>query len=446
MPLKRLDKLVLLFHLCLLFIGVLFIYGVGKEIGGDFATKWINQIHWIIVGFVCYLVCAAIDYHKLGNISWGLYLFSLLLLVLVLIFGKEINNAKSWLKLGPITIQPSEFAKPATLLFMSWAITHPSWHKSPLPSWALIAAIILPPMYLVFKQPDHGTALVFIPFSIALSVLKGLKWRWVILAGVILLILFPFLFKFLKDHQQERVKIFLEAPTNAALAAVSPIIPEATLKKLQANKDEFFTYYEKVPKDGKKNAQNNAESKTNGATGTTAKDSGDSNSKESSNANATVVKKKSKPNDWNAKQSLLAVGSGGITGKGLMKGTQHVLGYLPKNVAPTDFIFSVIAEETGFFGSLLLLLLFASIILCGCRTALLSRDQFGVCLALGTSIIFATHIFINIAMTVQAAPIIGIPLPFVSYGGSFMLAIMCLAGLSQSVHIHQTSDEQELEN
>ena len=129
-----------------------------------------------------------------------------------------------------------------------------------------------------------------------------------------------------------------------------------------------------------------------------------------------------------------------------MKGTQHVLGYLPKSVAPTDFIFSVIAEETGFFGSLLLLLFFASIILCGCRTALLSRDQFGVCLALGTSIIFATHIFINIAMTVQAAPIIGIPLPFVSYGGSFMLAIMCLAGLSQSVHIHQTSDEQELEN
>ena len=446
MPLKRLDKLVLLFHMCLLFIGVLFIYGVGKEIGGDFATKWINQIQWIVVGFVCYLACAAIDYHKLGNISWGLYLLSLLLLVLVLIFGREINNAKSWLKLGPITIQPSEFAKPATLLFMSWAVTHPSWHKSPVPSWALIAAIILPPMVLVFCQPDHGTALVFIPFSIALSVLKGLKWRWVILAGVILLILFPFLFKFLKVHQQERVKIFLEAPTNAALAAVSPIIPEATLKKLQANKDEFFTYYERVPKDSRKNAPNNAESIANGTIGTTAKDSGNSNAKDSADATATVVKKKTKPNDWNAKQSLLAVGSGGITGKGFMKGTQHVLGYLPKSVAPTDFIFSVIAEETGFFGSLLLLLFFASIILCGCRTALLSRDQFGVCLALGTSIIFATHIFINIAMTVQAAPIIGIPLPFVSYGGSFMLAIMCLAGLCQSVHIHQTSDEQELEN
>ena len=451
-PLKRLDKLVLCFHLVLLFTGVLFIYGAGKEIGGDFAMKWIHQIQWIVAGFIVYLACASLDYHKLGKISWCFYLFSLLLLILVLIFGLKINNARSWLRIGGVTIQPSEFAKPATLLFLSWAVTHPSWHKSPIPSWVLVAAIILPPMVLVMCQPDYGTALVFIPFSIAISVLKGLKWRWILLTGIILLILFPFIFSHLKDHQQERLKVFLEAPTNAALAAISPIISETTLKKLQANKEKFFTYYENVPVDNKQK-DNNTEQQTPNTSNSTAKEE-NSQIAAASEANAgnvsapvkTIKKKKKKPNDWNAQQSLLAVGSGGISGKGFLKGTQHVLGYLPKSVAPTDFIFSVIAEETGFFGSLLLLLCFSCIILCGCRTALLSHDQFGVCLALGTSVIFATHTFINIAMTVQAAPIIGIPLPFVSYGGSFMLTIMSLAGLSQSVHIHQANNEQEQEN
>ncbi len=395
-PLKKLDKLVLCFHVILLFTGVLFIYGAGKEVGGDLAQKWVQQLQWIAFGAIIYFVCAAVDYHKLGRFSWIFYAFSLLLLVLVLLFGKTINNSKSWLALGGITLQPSEFAKPAMLLFMSWAISHPVWHKSPMPPLVLIAVILLPPLSLVLLQPDYGTVLVFFPFCIALAIVKGLKWRWLFIATGVLLVFFPFLFSCLKPYQKARVKVFLEAPSNAALAAISPITPNSTMQKLQATKDEFF-----------------------------------------------AEEDKSKPrNDWNAQQSLLAVGSGGITGKGYLKGTMHVLGYLPKTVAPTDFIFSVIAEETGFFGSLLLLVCFASIILCGCRTALLSHDQFGVCLALGTSVIFATHTFINIGMTVQAAPIIGIPLPFVSYGGSFMVSIMALAGLSQSVHIHQENDEQ----
>ena len=144
-----------------------------------------------------------------------------------------------------------------------------------------------------------------------------------------------------------------------------------------------------------------------------------------------------KRDDWNAIQSLLAVGSGGFAGKGYLKGTQHVLGYLPRTIAPTDFIFSVIAEETGFVGTSMLVGLLAGLLLCFCRTALLARDRLGSFLAVGVMVIFATHIVINIAMTIRMGPIIGLPLPFVSYGGSFMLGTMLLAGLVQSVELHR---------
>ena len=140
---------------------------------------------------------------------------------------------------------------------------------------------------------------------------------------------------------------------------------------------------------------------------------------------------------WNAHQSLLAVGSGGLTGKGFMKGTQHVLGYLPRTVAPTDFIFSVIAEESGFVGAALVVLTFAGIILRCLRTAALAANDFGAYLCIGVASLFFTHAYINIGMTIQAAPIIGIPLPLVSYGGSFMLSCMICLGLVQNIYIRQ---------
>lgn len=140
---------------------------------------------------------------------------------------------------------------------------------------------------------------------------------------------------------------------------------------------------------------------------------------------------------WNAHQSLLAVGSGGLRGKGFQKGTQHVLGFLPRNVAPTDFIFSVVAEESGFLGAGGLVVAFAVLVLRCLRTAALARDDFGAYLAVGVAAMFLTHAYINAGMTVRAFPIIGIPLPFVSYGGSFMLNTMISAGLVQSVYVRR---------
>jgi rod shape determining protein RodA len=140
---------------------------------------------------------------------------------------------------------------------------------------------------------------------------------------------------------------------------------------------------------------------------------------------------------WNKIQSEIAVGSGGWRGKGYLMGTQNILGFLPRTVAPTDFIFSVIAEESGFVGSILVLGLYAVILSCGIRAALRARDKLGRLLAAGVTTMVFCHLFVNIAMTVGLAPITGLPLPLISYGGSFMVCTMTALGLVQSVYVRR---------
>jgi rod shape determining protein RodA len=140
---------------------------------------------------------------------------------------------------------------------------------------------------------------------------------------------------------------------------------------------------------------------------------------------------------WNMKQSLIAVGSGGLTGKGYLQGTQNLLGYLPRSVTPNDFLFSVIAEEEGFIGGFLILLLYAVLLFSGLRIAANARDRLGMLLATGIVVMLFFHVFINVGMTIGLMPITGLPLPLLSYGGSFVLASMTALGLLQNVWIHR---------
>ena len=137
---------------------------------------------------------------------------------------------------------------------------------------------------------------------------------------------------------------------------------------------------------------------------------------------------------WNKIQSEIAVGSGGVSGKGYLQGTQNVLGFLPRTVAPTDFIFSVIAEETGFVGTVMILLLYAVVLWGGLRAAVRSRDRFGRLVAVGVMTLLFFHLFVNMAMTIGLMPVTGIPLPLISYGGSFMVCTLAGLGLVQSVY------------
>ncbi len=144
---------------------------------------------------------------------------------------------------------------------------------------------------------------------------------------------------------------------------------------------------------------------------------------------------------WNALQSAIAVGSGGLSGKGFLNGTQNVLGFLPRTVSPTDFIFPVIAEETGFIGASLLLLAFAALLSCYVRTAWIAKDPAGGLLATGIAGLLFSHVFVNIGMTIGLLPITGLPLPLVSSGGSFMVSTLAGFGLVQSVHVRRMRRE-----
>ena len=144
---------------------------------------------------------------------------------------------------------------------------------------------------------------------------------------------------------------------------------------------------------------------------------------------------------WNAVQSAIAVGSGGFWGKGFLNGTQNVLGFLPRTVSPTDFIFPVIAEEKGFIGASLLLLAFAALLSCYVRTAWTAKDPAGSLLATGIAGLMFSHVFVNVGMTIGLLPITGLPLPLISSGGSFMVSTLAGFGLVQSVHVRRMRRE-----
>jgi rod shape determining protein RodA len=138
---------------------------------------------------------------------------------------------------------------------------------------------------------------------------------------------------------------------------------------------------------------------------------------------------------WNKNQSLIAVGSGGLQGKGYLRGTQNILGFLPRSVSPTDFVYSVIAEETGFVGSAVILALFALLAAFGLHIAVSTPDRMGRLLCVGIVTMIISHVWVNIAMTVGLVPVVGIPLPLLSYGGSFLMTVIGGLGILQSVYI-----------
>jgi len=140
---------------------------------------------------------------------------------------------------------------------------------------------------------------------------------------------------------------------------------------------------------------------------------------------------------WNLNQSLIAVGSGGVTGKGFLQGTVNSLGYLPRTVAPNDFLFSVIAEEKGFVGTACVVGLYAVLLGRGLRIAANARDRLGMLLATGIVVMLLFHVFVNIGMTIGLMPVTGVPLPLLSYGGSFVLVSMTALGLLQNIWIHR---------
>jgi rod shape determining protein RodA len=331
----------------------------------DLRNAAIQQAAWVGLGLVCFFLLSFSDYHRWVAQGWFWFAAGLFLLLLVLVFGREVNGAKSWIRLGPVGFQPAEVMK---LAFLAGACALLVSLRERMEQFRTVLALVglaLIPVILILRQPDLGSAAVFMPMCFGLLFAGGTRLRYLLipagagLAAVLAIYIYVGQMgkelPFLKTYQNNRIRTFFD-PNLDPLGA-----------------------------------------------------------------------------GWTIRQSIIAIGSGGVSGKGYLRGDQNLYGFLPKNIAYNDFIFSVLGEEWGFFGGAALILGQAGLLLCISWIGWHAADFPGRLLAGGILGMLFTHFFINVGMTIKVVPITGIPLPFVSYGGTFLAVCMAAMGLMQSI-------------
>ena len=388
-------------------LGVVAIWSAGEFRQSGF---WRSQIVFLVIGWLAYWVVASIDYRMFLRHARLIYLVGLLLLLPVSVSAllkqdlgylvRSINGARRWMDFGFFSIQPSEFAKVGTLVFIAALLA-----RSPIgvfrASWLTVlrvAGAAALPFGLIFVQPDLGSALIYLPLSFLLLYVAGLTFRFFLVAGVASLLLGGLVAIDLVQYADKVVAYSAEHKDDKDPAKAVRGKHEATawfvlLKDYQRERIMSFV------------APDVIDPRHLGAT-------------------------------WNVRQANIAVGRGGLTGQGVGNGTQARFGYLPEAAAHNDFLFSGMAEEIGFTGALSVIVGFALLFWRVVRTAARAADRFGSLLALGAAAILGTHVVVNVGMNIDLMPVTGVPLPFLSYGGSFVLSCFLLLGLVQSVHRH----------
>jgi len=376
--------------LILAIAGVFFIRSAQAYTGGGL---WKMQVVWILLGIGVYALFSLVNYKILLEKAHWIYGGSIVLLLLVESpLGVEIYGSRRWIDLGFFNLQPSELAKIAVLIMIASVLARSriGSFRSSLQTLVKVALIAAVPMGLIFLQPDLGSTLVIPPLVFGLLYVSKLSDRFFYVSfGIFALLLSIVAFDCYQYYQYS----YAAEPEVLAEEGRADYDELSILPMHDYQRDRILSFV--VP---------------------------------------DLVDPRGIGDSWNVNQSLISIGSGGIFGKGWGLGTQALLGYLPPAVAHNDFIFAVLAEEKGFVGSALALLLYAVIILNGFRVAGLSRDRFGMLLAVGVSVLLLVHVFINVGMTMGLTPVTGLPLPFMTYGGSFLLSCCVLQGLIQSVY------------
>ena len=321
------------------FIGVAIIYSSSHYLPGDFHMR---QIFWIGLSLTALFIFISFDYNFFLSYSFYFYFFCILILIGILIFGKWIAGAKSWIKMPFFQIQPSELTKIALILVLAHIFSGVKRTYLSMGEGFLNVALVFSPVLFVALQPDLGTALSYVPIFLATLILAGINRTALIFLLILALLVGIFGWNyFLKDYQKQRVKTLL-SPTQDPLGSGYHIL-----------------------------------------------------------------------------QSKIAVGSGGLLGKGYKKGTQSQLRFLPAR--HTDFVFSVIGEEFGFIGVILAMLFYYLLLARLFQSIKKSRDRAGVYLIFMVAMMLTCQFFINVLMVIGLFPVTGIPLPFLSYGGSSLL-------------------------
>ena len=391
---SRVDWLMMAALGGLMLIGALFVYSATMANESASLTVWYNQAWfrqsvWYAIGLGAVATICLVDYRLIARWSLVIYCVVILMLVAVLIpgIGAERFGARRWIDLGPFSLQPSEFAKIGFILAMANFLSRPPHElKSVKIFWQALGMVALP-FVIILKEPDLGSALILLPVGLVMLFVAGVPPRYLATllgaSGVlVLLILVDVLF----------------AP------------PQWQIKLEDYQKRRLLTYFgiDGAPADA--TPQQRAE-----------------------------ARRVQRNYSYNVEQALISVGSGGLTGKGWRQGTQNALGYLPRAVAHNDFIFSVIAEEKGFMGSVAVVALYSVVLFAGIRVAGQARDRLGRLLAVGVVTMLFSHVFINIGMNIRIMPVTGVPLPLLSYGGSSVLCSLIAAGILQNVYIHRRS-------
>ncbi len=317
----------------------------------------VRQLTWFAAGIVAMFAMLSFDYRRLERHAWLVYVLVLLLLLAVPLIGQVGGGSRRWIRLGPASIQPSEFMKLAMVLVCArhFALTPPG--QLGLRAAATPLALTAIPAAAIMLQPDLGSAALLVLVTLTLLVLGGVQLRWLALLASPIVLLAPFLWAGLKEYQQKRILTFID-PAQDPLGAGYHVI-----------------------------------------------------------------------------QSKIAVGSGMAWGKGFLQGTQNHLSFLPEQ--HTDFIFSVFSEEWGFAGGVVLLGLYLALLLRGASVAARARHRFGALLVLGVLTIVFWQVVVNVGMVIGLLPVVGIPLPLFSYGGSSMLGLLLGMGLVMNVSMRR---------
>lgn len=352
----------MLFTLMLVIFGVIMVFSASYYFSisqdGNAYSYLLRHGMWVLLGFGAMILGAAFDYRRYKRFILPIFVISILLLILVLTpLGQTTNGATRWIRLGPVTIMPGEIAKIAAIMFVAWFLSEDRDRIKSL-TRGILPLVGVAGLYgaLIIMQPNLSTAITVCGIIVAMMLVAGLKWRYVLTAGGVGAAGILSILLFMKDsYWYSRLTSFTDPfadPLNEGYQAV---------------------------------------------------------------------------------QSLLALGSGGLFGVGLGKSIQKNL-YLPE--PQNDFILAIIGEELGFVGILLLIVLYCLFIWRGVHIAVNAPDQFGMLLASGIILMVAIQVILNIAVVTSSMPATGINLPFISYGGNALLIFMFSAGVLINISRH----------
>jgi len=408
-------------------IGIFFIYSSAITSQGDLvSSEYLKQMVWVFTGLVLMVLFSLIDYRRIKLLALASYLILLILLFATLFLGSLVNGARSWLGIGSLGIQPSEFAKLTTIIFLASYLEDNYKEIGKISVLLTSMGIVLIPTALIILQPDLGTAMVFAPIFFTMYFLSGGSWKH--LGFLLLIIIFTVIFVFFNAWNQYINDSFMNVGRIFSshsliiimLTSLFFLTAMSILGYLLFRKKSFFwTSYLMSSVTASYIFTLLAGKVLQGYQLMRL---------------VVFLNPQVDPRGagWNIIQSVTAVGSGGFWGKGYLQGTQSHYRFLPQQ--STDFIFSILAEEIGFAGSLLVFLLFTLIIFRMLYIVYTARDYFGALIAAGLAGMISFHVVENIGMAIGIMPVTGIPLLFLSYGGSSLWTVFIGIGILLSVH------------